>query len=42
MTSRLEFENEGDEEYEVKAIRNSAVYTSKLEDYLSGLYYLVS
>ncbi len=41
-TSRLEFENKGDEEYEVEAIRNSAVYVSKSEGHLPGLYYLVS
>ncbi len=42
-TSRLEFENEGDrEEYEVEAIRDSAVYARESEGYLPGLYYLVS
>ncbi len=40
-TSRLEFENEDDEEYEVEAIRDSAVYTRELEGHLPGLYYLV-
>ncbi len=41
-TSRLEFENESDEEYEIEAIRDSAVYASESEGYLLSLYYLVS
>ncbi len=42
-TSRLEFESDGDgEEYEVKAIRDSAVYARESEGHLLGLYYLVS
>ncbi len=41
-TSRLEFENEGNEEYEVETIRNSAVYDCESEGHLPGLYYLVS
>ncbi len=40
-TSRLEFENEGDEEYEFEAIRDSVVYASESEGHLPGLYYLV-
>lgn len=45
---RLEFDNsksEGDggsKKYKVEAIWNSAVYTKETEDYLPGLYYLVS
>ncbi len=42
---RLEFDNEGDgKEYEVEAIRDSAVYTKELDSsqHLQGLYYLVS
>ncbi len=44
-TSRLKFENDGDdEEYEVKAIRDNAIYAKELDSghHLSGLYYLVS
>ncbi len=41
-TSELEFENECNEEYEVEAIRDSAVYASKSEGHLPGLDYLVS
>ncbi len=41
-TSRLEFKNEGDNEYEIEAIHDSLVYASKLEGHLPGLYYLVS
>ncbi len=41
-TSRLEFKNEGDNEYEVEAICNSVVYASESESHLPGLYYLVS
>ncbi len=40
--SRLEFENEGDKEYEIKAIRDSAIYVSESESHLPGLDYLVS
>ncbi len=40
--SRLEFENEDNKEYEVEAIRDSAVYVSKSEGHLLGFYYLVS
>ncbi len=40
--SRLEFKNEGDKEYEVEAICDSAVYASESEGHLPGLYYLVS
>ncbi len=39
--SKLEFENEGDEKYEVETIHDSAVYTSELEGHLPGLYYMV-
>ena len=41
---QLKFEAGGNnKEYEVDGIRNSVVYTSKLEaDHLLGLYYLVS
>ncbi len=43
MTSRLEFENEGDsKEYKVEAIYNNAVYARESEGHLPGLYYLVS
>ncbi len=45
MTSKLEFENKGDgKEYEVEAIRDSAVYAKKWDSghHLPGLYYLVS
>ncbi len=44
-TSRLKFENEGNsEEYEVEAIRDSAVYAKESDNgyHLPGLYYLVS
>ena len=43
-TLQLEFENDGeDEEYEVKAICNSAVYVKELESgQLSRFYYLIS
>ncbi len=42
-TSRLIFESDSNgKEYEIKAICDSAVYTRELEDYLPGLYYLVS
>ncbi len=42
-TSRLEFKSDGDgKEYEVEAIRNSAVYARESEGHLPGLYYLVS
>ncbi len=42
--SQLEFKGDGGngEEYEVEAIRDSAVYTRESEGYLPGLYYLVS
>ncbi len=39
----LQFEAGNSEEYEVKAIRDSAVYARELQSgYLPGLYYLVS
>ena len=43
-TSQLEFEGDGGdgEEYEVEAIRDSAVYARESEGHLPGLYYLVS
>ena len=43
-TLQLEFQdNDEGEDYEVEAIRNSAVYAKKLEsDQLPGLYYLIS
>ena len=31
-----------DKEYEVEAIKNSAVYAKEAEEHLPGLYYLVS
>ena len=37
----LEFEPGDDKEYEVKAIRDSAVYAKEADGYLPGLYYLV-
>ena len=41
--SQLEFQDDGDEEYEVEAIRDSAVYAKESESgHLPGLYYLVS
>ena len=43
--SELEFGGNGDgdgEEYEVGAIRDSAVHARELEGHLLGLYYLVS
>ncbi len=45
MTSRLEFENEGDgKEYKVEAICDSAVYAKESEHvyHLPSLYYLIS
>ncbi len=45
MTSRLEFENEGDsKEYQVEVIRDSAIDAKELDSghHLPGLYYLVS
>ena len=43
-TSQLEFEDDGEgEEYEVEAIRDSAVYAKESESgQLPGLYYLIS
>ncbi len=43
-TSKLEIEGDGDdsEEYEIEAIRDSAVYARESEGHLPGLYYLVS
>ena len=43
-TSQLEFEDDGEgEEYEVEAIRDSAVYARESESgHLPGLYYLIS
>ncbi len=43
-TSKLEFKNDGaGEEYEIEAIRDSAVYAKELDSghHLPGLYYLV-
>ena len=37
-----EFEPGDDKEYEVEAIRDSAVYTRKADGHLPGLYYLVA
>ncbi len=43
ITSRLGFKSDSDsEEYEFKAISNSAVYARESEGYLPALYYLVS
>lgn len=39
-TFRLEFDSKS-KKYKVKTICNSAVYTSKSEAHLPGLYYLV-
>ncbi len=40
--SRVEFKNDGNsKKYEIKAIYNGMVYTSKLKGRLLGLYYLV-
>ena len=36
-----EFEAGDDKKYEVKAIRDSAVYTKKEDEHLPELYYLV-
>ena len=42
-TSQLEFEDDEGEEYEVEAIRDSAVYARESESgHLPGLYYLIS
>ncbi len=44
-TSRLKFENDGDgKEYEVKVIRNNAIYVKKSDSgyHVLGFYYLVS
>ncbi len=38
----LEFEPEGNKEYEVKAIIDSAVYGQQANDQMPGFYYLVS
>ena len=38
----LDFEVSNSKEYEVEAIRDSAVYAIELESHLSGLYYLVA
>ncbi len=40
ITSRLEFENEGNKEYKVEAICDNVVYTSESKDHLPGIYYL--
>ncbi len=37
----INLDESGNKEYEVKAICDSTVYTSKSESHLSGLYYLV-
>ena len=37
-----EFEPGNNKEYEVEAIRDSAVYAKKVDRHLSGLYYLVT
>ena len=37
-----EFKPGDDKEYEIEAIRGSAVYAKKADRYLPGLYYLVA
>ena len=39
--TKLDADDNESGKYKVKAICNSAVYTRKSADYLSGLYYLV-
>ncbi len=41
VETAIELDKGDSEEYKVKAIRDSAVYTRELEDHLSGFYYLV-
>ncbi len=42
MMSWMEFENDdNNKKYKIKAICDSAIYASKLEGHLPGLYYLV-
>lgn len=41
-TTQLEPEEGNSKKYQFEAICNNEVYTRKLEDYLSGFYYLVS
>lgn len=36
-----EFEVSNNKKYEIEAIQNSAIYTKKINRYLSGLYYLI-
>ena len=40
--SVLEFEPGNDKEYEVEAIRDSAVYAKEADGHLPGLYYLIA
>ena len=40
--TQLELEADNNEEYDVEAIRDSAVYAREAEGHLPGLYYLVS
>ena len=41
MNNLPEFEADDNKEYEMKAIRNSAVYAKKADGHLPGLYYLI-
>ena len=40
--TKLDFKASNSKEYKVEAIRDSAVYTKELRDYLSGFYYLIA
>ncbi len=42
VETAIELDKGNSKEYEVKAIRDSTVYTRELKGYLLGFYYLIS